>query len=54
MEERHPGAEAIQGDERLAAAALDAVRQWLYEPVLDHNGEPTEVDAILTVAFRLS
>ena len=46
--------EAIQGDERLAAAALDVVRQWRYEPVLDENGEPKEIDAILTVAFRLT
>jgi hypothetical protein len=46
--------EALGGDERLAKAALEAVRQWRFEPVLDDAGNPTPVDAILTVRFRLS
>lgn len=46
--------EALQGDERLGRAAVDAVRQWRYEPVLDEEGNAREVEAILTVRFRLS
>jgi beta-lactamase regulating signal transducer with metallopeptidase domain len=53
MEKRNTP-EALRGDERLAKAALDAVRQWSFEPVLDEAGKPTAVDAILTVRFRLS
>jgi outer membrane biosynthesis protein TonB len=45
---------ALAGDERLARAAIEAVRQWRYEPVLDEDGKPTVVDAILTVKFALS
>ena len=45
---------ALTGDERLAAAALEAVRQWRYEPVLDENGQPKVVEAVLTVKFVLS
>ncbi len=40
-------------DDSLSRAALDAVRQWTYEPYL-LNGKPTEVDTVLTVNFRLS
>lgn len=45
---------AVQGDERLAQAALEAVRQWRYEPILDEDGKPKESEAILTVGFVLS
>jgi beta-lactamase regulating signal transducer with metallopeptidase domain len=44
---------AITGDHRLAEAALDAVRQWKYEPILK-DGKPVEAKATLTVAFKLS
>jgi beta-lactamase regulating signal transducer with metallopeptidase domain len=44
---------ALEGDGRLANAALDAVRQWRYEPVLGPNGKPTEVKATVTVRFML-
>ena len=40
------------GDPRLAAAALDAVRQWRYEPVLK-DGKPVEVKLTATIAFKL-
>jgi beta-lactamase regulating signal transducer with metallopeptidase domain len=46
--------EALRGAERLAKAAVDAVRQWRYEPVLDEAGNPIKVEAVLTVRFRLS
>jgi protein TonB len=39
-------------DPRLAAAALDAVRQWAYEPSL-LNGEPVETLTSITLEFRL-
>jgi D-alanyl-D-alanine endopeptidase (penicillin-binding protein 7) len=41
-----------QGDARLAQAALDAVKQWRYEPIL-MNGKPTELEATVTVNFKL-
>ncbi len=43
----------LTGDTRLATAALDAVRQWRYEPVL-RDGQPIEVRIAVTVAFKLS
>jgi protein TonB len=45
--------EAIEGDPRLAAAALDAVKGWRYEPVLK-DGQPVELKATVTVNFKLS
>lgn len=53
LEPRKGTAAAIEGDARLASAALDAVRAWVYEPVLK-NGKPVEVKATVTVNFRLS
>jgi hypothetical protein len=44
---------AIEGDARLAAAALDAVKQWRYEPILK-DGKPVEFKATVTVAFKLA
>jgi beta-lactamase regulating signal transducer with metallopeptidase domain len=44
---------AVTGDTRLARAALDAVRQWTYEPILK-DGKPVEAKATVTVAFKLS
>jgi TonB family protein len=39
-------------DPRLAKAALDAVRQWRYEPTL-LNGEPVETMTTITLDFQL-
>ena len=39
-------------DPRLAQAALDAVKQWVYEPAL-LNGEPVETATTITLDFRL-
>jgi beta-lactamase regulating signal transducer with metallopeptidase domain len=41
-----------QGDARLAQAALDAVKQWRYEPVLV-NGKPADFEATVTINFKL-
>jgi TonB family protein len=39
-------------DPDLASAALDAVRQWKFQPTL-LNGEPVEVVTTITISFRL-
>ena len=44
---------AIEGDARLAAAALDAVKQWRYAPILV-GGKPMDFKATVTVNFRLN
>lgn len=41
-----------EADPELANSALDAVRQWRYQPAL-LNGEPVEVVTTITVNFRL-
>jgi periplasmic protein TonB len=41
------------GHPLLVQAALDAVRQWRYEPTL-LNGEPVEVDTTIDVIFSLN
>jgi hypothetical protein len=41
-------------DDRLAAAAVEAVRQWRYEPVLDEEGQPKALGFVVTVRFALS
>jgi protein TonB len=41
------------GSPLLAAAALEAVRHWVYEPTL-LNGEPVELVATISVIFRLN
>jgi protein TonB len=43
----------VRGHPMLAAAALDAVRQWRYRPYLLNN-EPIEVETDVTVNFLLS
>ena len=43
----------VSGHPFLAQAALEAVRQWVYEPTV-LNGEPVEVIAPITVHFRLN
>jgi protein TonB len=44
---------AVSGPSVLAAAAIDAVRQWTYKPYL-LNGNPVEVDTTITVNFNLN
>jgi TonB family protein len=44
--------ELISGDPLLIASATDAVRQWVYRPVL-LNGEPTEVITHIDVNYTL-
>jgi protein TonB len=39
-------------DPRLAQAALDAVKQWVYQPAL-LNGEPIETLTTITLDFQL-
>ena len=42
----------VSGDPILAKAAIEAVRQWEYKPML-LNGEPVEVDTTVDVIFSL-
>jgi protein TonB len=42
----------ISGHPLLIQAALDAVRQWRYQPTL-LNGDPVEVDTTITVIFAV-
>jgi hypothetical protein len=43
---------AIEGDKRLAEAALAAVKQWRYAPILK-DGKPVDFQATVTVNFKL-
>jgi len=43
----------VSGHPLLAPAAIEAVRQWHYRPYL-LNGEPVEVETIVTVNFKIS
>jgi len=43
----------IRGHPLLVQAALDAVKQWIYQPTL-LNGEPVEVETTVDVNFTLS
>jgi len=45
--------EVISGHPLLAPAALEAVKQWVYQPTL-LNGEPVEVITQIDVNFTLS
>jgi TonB family protein len=45
-------AEPVDGNPLLAAAAMDAVKQWTYQPTL-LNGQPVIVMTTLTVPFQL-
>jgi TonB family protein len=45
--------ELLSGHPLLAQAALDAVRQWTYQPTL-LNGSPVEVDTTIDVIFNLN
>jgi protein TonB len=42
----------LKGDEELAGAAMDAVRQWKFRPYL-LNGEPIEIETTATLNFHL-
>jgi len=44
---------ATEGDKRLAEAALAAVKQWRYAPILK-DGKPVDFKATVTVNFKLS
>jgi TonB family protein len=44
--------EVISGPSQLVKAAMDAVRQWHYQPTL-LNGSPVEVDTTIAVQFNL-
>jgi protein TonB len=43
----------LRGIPLLDAAAVDAVKQWVYEPTLV-NGVPARVIMTVTVSFKLS
>ncbi len=45
--------EVLNGHPLLQQAALDAVRQWRYQPTL-LNGEPVDVDTTIDVIFTLN
>jgi TonB family protein len=45
--------EVVSGHPLLTQAALDAVRQWVYEPTL-LEGQPVEVDTEIAVFFQLN
>ena len=45
--------EVLSGHPLLVQAALDAVRQWRYQPTL-LNGDPVEVDTTIDVIFSLN
>ena len=42
----------LKGDQILARAATDAVRQWRYRPLI-LNGNPSKVDTTIEVTFML-
>jgi protein TonB len=42
----------VSGPPLLMKAAMDAVRQWRYQPT-QLNGEPVEVDTTVSVVFTL-
>jgi protein TonB len=41
-------------DERLSKAAIEAVRQWTFEPGKDAKGKAVQVKSDITIMFRLS
>jgi periplasmic protein TonB len=44
--------QVVSGPPMLAAAAIDAVKQWRYKPFF-FNGRPLEVETTITVTFEL-
>jgi TonB family protein len=53
MDGRIINVEAIAGYPLLAAAAIDAVRQYIYQPRILGNGERVEIQTTVTIPFRL-
>jgi len=45
--------EVVSGSPLLIRAAIDAVRQWRYQPTL-LNGQPVEVETVVDVVFSLA
>jgi len=45
--------DAISGSDLLKGAAVDAVKQWVYQPYII-NGQPRRVDTTVTVHFKLN
>jgi periplasmic protein TonB len=43
---------AISGDSILSLAALEAVNQWRFRPTM-LNGQPVEVETLITVVFKI-
>ena len=41
-------------DDRLSKAAIDAVKQWTFQPAKDAKGKAVQVKSSITVKFRLS
>lgn len=59
VEGRMAHAEVVRGIQgelgtKLNEAALEAVRQWRYEPAVDEGGSPTEIEMTITINFKLS
>ena len=44
--------DVISGHPLLVQVALEAVRQWTYQPML-FDGKPVEVDTVIDVIFQL-
>ena len=42
----------LKGDNVLAKAAIDAVKQWTYNPYL-LNGEPVQIQTQMSITFKL-
>jgi outer membrane biosynthesis protein TonB len=42
----------VSGPQALISSAMDAVRQWKYQPTM-LNGAPVTVDTCITVIFNL-
>ncbi len=47
-------AQVTEGNEALNQAAIEAVRQWRYEPVIGPDKKPVQVKFTVTINFRLS
>lgn len=45
------GIQAVKGDKELAAASVDAIKQWRWKP-FELNGKAVEVDTMITVNFE--
>ena len=43
----------VSGDPSLAPAAIRSVKRWKYKPYF-LNGQPVEVETLITVTFQLS